>query len=89
MNKLIEAAEAAIGALENFVDNKVDSGQNADGVQGIVDFLNVEVKDAKKTVNVGGHKVTEADLYRCVVDKIPKWQFANIVDEVRSDLDKG
>lgn len=87
-NKLVEAAEAAIGALESYCDRKEGRGENTDGLKSILKFLKEEVNKAKAMVKIGHHHLSSVDLYRRIVDKLSHEQFRDIVKQIETELDK-
>ena len=43
----------------------------------------------QEIINIGSHGISERELYKRIVDKIPRDQFAHIIKEVKRDLDEG
>lgn len=88
MSRLIEAAEAAVGALDSYIDRKEGRDENADSIKAIRDFLKEGIKEEKGKVNLGeGVFISNNDFKHRLIDKIP--DLKKLVVAIRKDVQAG
>ena len=39
-------------------------------------------------ISIGEHRISEAELNQRIIDKLPKEQFADIIQDIKKDLDE-
>lgn len=88
MSKLIEAAEAAVGALDSYIDRKEGRNENADGLKAIRKNLTEAIRGEKRRINLGEDVYLSGEEFnRRLIDKIPN--FNELVVAIRKDVQAG
>jgi len=88
MSRLIEAAEAAIGALDSYIDRKEGRDENADGLKAIRKNLKEAIKHEKRRINLGdGVFLSSEEFDKRLQNKIP--DLNKLVVAIRKDVQAG